>query len=134
MHAPRKTPPRPHPRTSALAKGQRSPAGSLLFSQECRCRQFRASNYNAIAGRLATANFLSFWRMRRCQTQPTEVPHLLRVQRWGQPSCTYHHSDSFTSAIHYSHRQSTIHIGNPLFTSTIDCSNRLFKSTVHIDN
>ena len=29
--------------------------GSLLFSQECHCRQFRASNYNAVAGRLATA-------------------------------------------------------------------------------
>ena len=54
-HAPRKSLPRPRPQTSASAKGQRSPAGSLLFRQECRCGQFRASSYNAVAGRLATA-------------------------------------------------------------------------------
>ena len=36
--------------------------------------------------------FLSFWRMRRWEIPPTTVSHPRRVQRCGQPSCTYHHS------------------------------------------
>ena len=75
-------------------------------------------------------NFLSFWCMRRRQTPPTEVPHPYRVQRWGQPSCAYHHS--IRSTIGFSHRQSTIHIDHRLFKSTIHIDNRLLKSTVHI--
>ena len=57
--------------------------------------------------------FPSFWRMRCLEAPPTTVPHPRRVQRWGQPSCTYHHSFKLT-----------IHIDNRLLESTIDCWNR----------